>query len=559
MSVKLSPLFNDQSFDASGDPAVGYKLFTYAAGSTTKQTTYTDSAGLVPQSNPIILNSSGYPTNGPIWLTAGLSYKLVLALPTDTDPPSSPVKTIDGITGVNDSSTTATQWVSSGITPTYISSTSFSMPGDQTTEFHVGRRVQATTSGGTVYGVIATSAYSSLTTITLTMDSGSLDAGLSVINLSFLRNDHSAIPASVASNASASVQIQSATRFTAGGTSDAITGTLSPAITAYAAGLRITSTVAANTIAAPTLNLNSLGAKTIKKRDINGSLVSLDAGDYNASGPADFEYDGTYFVLLNPPAIVTSTIRQTVLSGPVDSSGFSAFGGATGSTTVTATGTLKVTAAAGGDTNYTRSITNPSWTGLSTNGTMYLYLDITSAGVVSTGSTTLAPVYQWGGTYSTTNNQNTFNIQEMTMKVGNGSVATQVYRVFIGEVTVSGGVVTVITWYALMGRYFVEQSTLAASTAYSFNHNIGTNQIEVTGWFELKNAVNGFSVGDRIDYTYGDSNGTQQNGAPIWYTAKQCGATMGTGGPQFPNKSTGAVGSVAITDVKLGMYLKRGW
>ena len=38
-----------------------------------------------------------------------------------------------------------------------------------------------------------------------------------------------------------------------------------------------------------------------------------------------------------------------------------------------------------------------------------LYLDITSAGVVSTGSVTLLPTYQWGGTYSTTNNQHTYN------------------------------------------------------------------------------------------------------------------------------------------------------
>ena len=105
----------------------------------------------------------------------------------------------------------------------------------------------------------------------------------------------------LADGAVPSVQTQLATRFTAGGTADAITGTLSPAIASYAVGLRVTATPGgANTVTGPTLNLNSLGAKTIKKRDSSGSKVALVAGDYNASGPFDFEYDGTDFILLNP-------------------------------------------------------------------------------------------------------------------------------------------------------------------------------------------------------------------------------------------------------------------
>lgn len=296
-TVKLSPVFNDQTFTSAGLPASGYQLFTYAVGSSTKQTTYSDSAGTTPQANPIILNSSGYPTAGPIWLTSGLTYKFVLALSTDTDPPASPVKTIDGVTGVNDTSSTVSQWVSSGVTPTYIGATSFSLVGDQTTEFHVGRRIQATVSAGTVYGVITVSAYTTLTTVTVVLDSGVLDSGLSAINLSILRNDNLAIPNGVAS----AVQIQTARRFTAGGTADAITGTLSPAITSYAAGLRVTTTVAANTIVAPTMNLNGLGVKTIKKRGA-AAKVALCTGDYTAYGPMELEYDGTDFVLLNPSA-----------------------------------------------------------------------------------------------------------------------------------------------------------------------------------------------------------------------------------------------------------------
>lgn len=114
----------------------------------------------------------------------------------------------------------------------------------------------------------------------------------------------------LADGAQPSVQTQLATRFTAGGTADAITGTLSPAIASYAAGLRVTTTPGgSNTVTGPTLNLNSLGTKTIKKRSTSGSKVALVAGDYNASGPFDLEYDGTDFILLNP---VFSTMTATV-------------------------------------------------------------------------------------------------------------------------------------------------------------------------------------------------------------------------------------------------------
>jgi len=95
-------------------------------------------------------------------------------------------------------------------------------------------------------------------------------------------------------------QVQTHTRFTAGGTADAITGTLSPAITAYVAGLRVSTTPAGvNTITAPTLNLNALGTKTIK-RVTGGSKAALSIGDYSSGGPFIFEYDGTDFILLNP-------------------------------------------------------------------------------------------------------------------------------------------------------------------------------------------------------------------------------------------------------------------
>lgn len=64
-----------QFFDNGGDPASGGQLFTYAAGTLTPLATYTDRSGTVPNSNPVILNSSG---RADIWLTINTAYQLIL-------------------------------------------------------------------------------------------------------------------------------------------------------------------------------------------------------------------------------------------------------------------------------------------------------------------------------------------------------------------------------------------------------------------------------------------------------------------------------------------------
>ena len=72
MTVYLSSLAGAgaQFFDGSGVPLAGGLIYTYAAGTTTPQITYTSSSGNVPNSNPIVLNSSGR-TDNEIWLIQG--------------------------------------------------------------------------------------------------------------------------------------------------------------------------------------------------------------------------------------------------------------------------------------------------------------------------------------------------------------------------------------------------------------------------------------------------------------------------------------------------------
>lgn len=196
--VKLAPPPRQQFEDANGNPYVGAKLFTYVAGSTTKQATYTDNTGTTPNSNPIELDAAGRTPFG-LWLAAGLFYKFVLAPATDTDPPTSPVFTEDVITGVNDTTTpaalaTSAQWVASGLTPTFVNATQFTLVGDQRSAFHVGRRLRLTVTAGTVYGEISVSAFTTLTTVTVVLDSGALDAGLSAVDVGIVTAINSSIP-----------------------------------------------------------------------------------------------------------------------------------------------------------------------------------------------------------------------------------------------------------------------------------------------------------------------------------------------------------------------------
>ena len=57
--ASLTPTPFMQFMDANGEPLVGGKLYTYAAGTTTPLATYTDATGSTPNTNPVILNTLG--------------------------------------------------------------------------------------------------------------------------------------------------------------------------------------------------------------------------------------------------------------------------------------------------------------------------------------------------------------------------------------------------------------------------------------------------------------------------------------------------------------------
>jgi hypothetical protein len=113
MAVYLSPVGGvaAQFFDNNGVILSGGKLYTYAAGTTTPQATYTSSSGLVAWTNPIVLNSAGrVPSGGEIWLTSQ-EYKFILKDTNDVT-----IATYDNIVGQGVSELTAQNFTGDGST-----------------------------------------------------------------------------------------------------------------------------------------------------------------------------------------------------------------------------------------------------------------------------------------------------------------------------------------------------------------------------------------------------------------------------------------------------------
>lgn len=87
--MNLAPLLIQRFVDNNGEALIGGLLYTYTAGTSTPIATYTDSTGLVPNSNPVVANSRG---EASVWIDPYLTYKFVL-----TDQYGSPIWTVDNV------------------------------------------------------------------------------------------------------------------------------------------------------------------------------------------------------------------------------------------------------------------------------------------------------------------------------------------------------------------------------------------------------------------------------------------------------------------------------
>lgn len=180
-AVYLCPTFGVgyQAFSSGGLPGNGFLIYTYIAGGTTPQATYVDSGGVTQNANPIVCAADG--RIGEVWLLAGQSYRIDVK-----DSLGNLIRTYDNIQGINDPSLSQSEW-KLGPTPTFVSATSFTLVGDQTTTFHVGRRVKGAVTAGLSYGTITASAFGAVTTVTVdTTGSNPIDSGLSAVSYGLL-------------------------------------------------------------------------------------------------------------------------------------------------------------------------------------------------------------------------------------------------------------------------------------------------------------------------------------------------------------------------------------
>jgi hypothetical protein len=101
-----------QFFTDDGEILSGGKIYTYAAGTTTPQATYTSEAGTTLNSNPIILDSAGRLPED-MWLSQGAVYRFVLKDSCDIQ-----LGEYDDIPGINDLTTGTIPWSIISGTPT---------------------------------------------------------------------------------------------------------------------------------------------------------------------------------------------------------------------------------------------------------------------------------------------------------------------------------------------------------------------------------------------------------------------------------------------------------
>lgn len=155
---------------------------SYTAGAIT----YTDSTGVTPNTNPVYLDSQGQAS---IWYSG--TYKV-----TACDRFGNLQWSLDNVPSVTlFSSSGVSEYLPSNLTPTFISTTQFSVVGDYHLTFAQGRRLQITMSSGTNYYTVSTSSFAlGITTVTVLADSLSLDSGISVVNTGILNVTNPSTP-----------------------------------------------------------------------------------------------------------------------------------------------------------------------------------------------------------------------------------------------------------------------------------------------------------------------------------------------------------------------------
>lgn len=180
--------------------------------------------------------------------------------------------------------------------------------------------------------------------------------------------------------------------------------------------------------------------------------------------------------------VVWVPVRQTVLSGRVDTTASNRPGNALSGSSLTVTlnasssDVCRFTIADGfgsnGQQDYVGEFTSNQTLTVAASTTSYVYVNRSTVGALSLGSSALTPSYGVVAPSSPSTDQHWFDLLEFKMKRWSGSAWVAMQRVFVGECTATTSI-TSTTTYAYMGCYVSEWRSMNGGTTSNFNHNLG--------------------------------------------------------------------------------------
>lgn len=290
---------------ASGKPLAAGKIFTYQAGTSVQQATFTDATGLVQNTNPVILDAAGCAS---IWLTSGQAYRFVAQ--NSNGAQEWVTDQVSGLATVGSAFNQAITTVSFSATPTFtatgqyqvfkmmltgnVTSSTLSMTGVTTPSIVSFELTQDNTGGRTFVWPLNVSGAPSINL-----------AANSVTTSSFLWDGTTAFPWSNAQSLSTTVAFSATPTFTATSqnqlfkltlTGNVTSSTLNMSAVAFPSILTfeiIQDATGGRTFVWPT-NTQVIGSQTISVIPSVGTVVQ-------------FIWDGTNAIEIGPPTVALST------------------------------------------------------------------------------------------------------------------------------------------------------------------------------------------------------------------------------------------------------------
>jgi len=306
--------------DSAGRPCNGCKVCFFEVNSSTPKAVYTDASATTALGTSVTLNSRG---ESPIWITGPVKVKLMAANQTNCSTGTA-IWTSDNVSSMpftTPEDLTTGPWIAAGALSTYISATQFSVTGDYTDIYPVGMRIKATITGNAVYGRVTASAYASgTTTVTVSLDSGSLDAATTGtdVNVSIMKVTGSALSADMLTSGTSSAYLT-------------LTGTISSSGTNTLSGTQnVTGTaVFTGPVSLPSTTITGAGSGSGLDAD---KLDGMNAASSNA---------GETIVARNPSGDFAAGTITATLTGNVTGNASGSSGSCTGNS-ATATSATQI-------------------------------------------------------------------------------------------------------------------------------------------------------------------------------------------------------------------------